>query len=468
VEEWIVNAHITVNCNAEQGKRKYGLSLDRSTLKIILMNQDLQNRLRRLGVTRGARDLKTERRFTRTDAPLSKLDPGHGDDDRVKSLELLFPSGRLEDTAAGACFVLDHVYPITFQHGNESLAALLQYSPAEAALFCGNDRLAQLAFRDFLFLDTETTGLGGAGTLAFMVGVGFVEQSSMTDVLVVRQYFLRDHGDETAMLLLLDDLLSQKVGLVTFNGRSFDLPLLDNRYLMNRLPVQLLDMPHIDLLPPSRRLWRNRFGSVALGNLEQKLLGVQRTGEDVPGWLIPGLYNDYLRSGDARELRRVFYHNELDMLSMVTLTAKILRQFTAAQGDDHPLDLFSLGKWQLTLGLEEEAELNYRRAAAADLPLDYYHRSLQQLGLLLKRDGRRQEAVPIWQQWAATSMKDVDAHVELAKHYEWHERDLQTAVLWTERALTLLGSWTPQQTTLIRPQLEHRLTRLRRKLGRSE
>jgi tetratricopeptide (TPR) repeat protein len=153
---------------------------------------------------------------------------------------------------------------------------------------------------------------------------------------------------------------------------------------------------------------------------------------------------------------------------MVTLTAKILRQFTAAQGDDHPLDLFSLGKWQLTLGLEEEAELNYRRAAAADLPLDYYHRSLQQLGLLLKRDGRRQEAVPIWQQWAATSMKDVDAHVELAKHYEWHERDLQTAVLWTERALTLLGSWTPQQTTLIRPQLEHRLTRLRRKLGRSE
>ena len=441
------------------------------------MNQDLQDRLRRLGVTRGALDLKTERRSPYPDgrkghfAPPSQLSSRDDDDDAAKSLQLLFPGGRFEETGTGACFVLDHVYPLTYQHGDERLAALLHYSPAEAARFCRDDklrshaRLAHLAFRDFLFLDTETTGLSGAGTLAFMVGVAFIEQSSTADVLVVRQYFLRDHGDETAMLQLLEDLLTQKAGLVTFNGSTFDLPLLDNRYLMNRLPTNLLETPHIDLLPPSRRLWRHRFGSVALGNLEQKLLGVQRTEEDVPGWLIPGLYNDYLRSGDARELRRVFYHNQLDMLSMVTLTAKILRQFTAAGTNDDPLDLFSLGKWQVALGLKEAAEINYRRAAAADLPLDFYHQSLQQLGLLLKRDGRRQEAVPIWQQWAATSLEAIDAHVELAKHYEWHERDLNTAVLWTERALTLLASWPPHNTILVRPELEHRLARLRRKLG---
>jgi uncharacterized protein YprB with RNaseH-like and TPR domain len=430
------------------------------------MNQDLQDRLRRLGVTRGVRDLRTERHSPHPDAPLSQFRSRDDDEGQAKSLHLLFPGGRLEETAVGACFVLDHVYPLTYQHGDESLATLLHYSPAEAALFCRDDRLTQLAFRDFLFLDTETTGLSGAGTLAFMVGVAFIEHSSAADVLVVRQYFLRDHSDETAMLQLLDDLLAQKAGLLTFNGRTFDLPLLDNRYLMNRLPTNLLETPHIDLLPPSRRLWRHRFGSVALGNLEQKLLGVQRTEEDVPGWLIPGLYNDYLRSGDAREIRRVFYHNQLDMLSMVTLTAKILRQFSAAGSDDHPLDLFSLGKWQVALGLKEAAEMNYRRAAAADLPLDFYHQSLQQLGLLLKRDGRRQEAVLIWQQWAATSLTTIDGHVELAKHYEWHERDLNTAVLWTERALALLTTWPPRNSTLVRPQLEHRLARLRRKLGK--
>jgi uncharacterized protein YprB with RNaseH-like and TPR domain len=440
------------------------------------MNQELQDRLRRLGVSRGVRDLKTERPYTA--APPSQS--GSLDDDLggAQSLQLLFPGGRLEETAAGACFVLDHVYPLTYQHGDERLAALLDYSPAAAALFCRDDRLAHLAFRDLLFLDTETTGLSGAGTLAFMVGVAFIEHSSAAsattsaslstsaDVLVVRQFFLRDHGDETAMLQLLNDLLMQKAGLLTFNGRTFDLPLLDNRYLMTRLPTNLLEAPHIDLLPPSRRLWRHRFGSVALGNLEQKLLGVQRTEEDVPGWLIPGLYNDYLRSGDARELRRVFYHNQLDMLSMVTLTTKIMRQFSAAGREDDPLDLLSLGKWQVALGLKDAAEMNYRRAAAADLPLDFYHLTLQQLGELLKRDGRRQEAVPIWQQWAATSLETIDAHVELAKHYEWHERDLQTAVLWTERALALLASWPRRNTILVRPELEYRLARLRRKLGK--
>jgi len=429
------------------------------------MNQELQDRLRRLGVTRGARDLKTERRSVNPGAPPKPTNLHDGDEDKLNSLTRLFPGGRLEENEAGACFIVDRVYPLTHQHGDGYLVSLLHHSPASAAVFCKDDRLAQLPFRDFLFLDTETTGLAGAGTLAFMVGVAFIEQSSATDVLVVRQYFLRDHGDETAMLLLLDDLLLHKVGLVTFNGRTFDLPLLANRYLMNRLPTRLLDVPHIDLLPPSRRLWRHRFGSVALGNLEEKLLGVQRTGEDVPGWLIPGLYNDYLRSNDARELRRVFYHNQLDMLSMVTLASEILRQFAAASRNDHPLDLFSLGKWQVDLGLKEVAEVNFRRAAAADLPLEFYHLTLQRLGQLLKRDGRRREAVPIWQQWAATSLDDISAHVELAKHYEWQERELETAILWTDRALKLVGSWAPRTAMLVLPELQHRLLRLRRKLG---
>jgi len=428
------------------------------------MDQDLQNRLRRLGVTRGVRDLKNRRRIQSQTHSRQQSDDIVGDEGRVISLEQLFPGGRHEHAADGACFIVDRVYPLTYQHGGHRLESLLDHSPKDAALFCKDERLEHLAFRDFLFLDTETTGLAGAGTLAFMIGVAFIEHGSATEVLVVRQYFLRDHADETAMLQLLSELLEQKAGLVTFNGRTFDIPLLSNRYLMNRMPSRLLEVPHLDLLPPARRLWRNRFGSVALGNLEKELLKVRRTEDDVPGWLIPGLYSDYLRSGDASEMYRVFYHNQLDMLSMVTLTGETVRQFSSANSDDHPTDLFSLGKWQADLGMVNAAEMNLRLAAAGDLPLELYQKALKHLGALLKRDNRRHEAVPVWQQWAATSLDDVEAHVELAKHFEWQERDLGKAKLWTARALSLANRWTPRNAAIARQPLEHRMARLQRKL----
>jgi hypothetical protein len=162
---------------------------------------------------------------------------------------------------------------------------------------------------------------------------------------------------------------------------------------------------------------------------------------------------------------RVFYHNQLDMLSMVTLTGETVRQFSSANSDDHPTDLFSLGKWQADLGLVNAAEMNLRLAAAGDLPLELYQKALKHLGALLKRDNRRREAVPVWQQLAVTSIDDVEAHVELAKHFEWQERDLGKAKMWTARALALVSHWTPRSAALARPPLEHRMARLERKLG---
>jgi hypothetical protein len=381
----------------------------------------------------------------------------------------LLPDGRLEITPEGECFILDSRYPLSHRHGNEPLAGLTRQTPAPAATFCRDHRLSELDFRDFLFLDTETTGLTGAGTIAFMVGVAYFERGASEDSWVVRQYFLRDHGDEPAMLRLLSQLVAQKAALVTFNGRSFDLPLLDNRYLLNRLSAPLFDIPHLDLLPPSRRLWRSRLGSCALSSLERNLLGVRRTQDDVPGWLIPGLYHDYLRSGDARDLLRVFYHNEVDMLSMVTLTSRVMKLFSGANASDDPLDLFSLGRWQLDLGMKSESEKNLRLAASGDLPLDLYHQALSTLAQLLKRESRREEAVILWQQIAATSFDTVEAHVELAKHYEWQHQDLATAGRWTEMALALASSWPAsglQRAT--QAELQHRLERLQQKQTRAE
>ena len=441
------------------------------------MSEDKLKRLRRLGVVKGSRHLKP--------APPRKKEPfdrhsgqagsrsSHDEPDQENiSVAVLFPAGRLVETDYGACFVLDRVYPLSHRHGEDSLSDLVTAPIGAAATFTGDQRLAGLQPDDLLFLDTETTGLTGAGTIAFMVGVAFLDSNlshtGSREAFVVRQFFLRDHGDEPAMLFLLSQLLAQRKGLVTFNGRSFDLPLLDTRYVMNRLDGlvgDLRDRPHIDLLPPSRRLWRSRFTSCALSSLEENLLGLNRDQEDIPGWAIPGLYLDYLRSGDAREMRRVFYHNQVDMLSMATLIGRILRHFTQPRPDDHPLDLLSLGRWQMALGYTAEAEKNLQLAATLDLPLSHYHQTLHLLGALLKRANRRLEAVPLWQQIAVTSFDDISAHVELAKAFEWHFEDLQSAHHWTREALNLSESWDSGRDNLLNEELLHRLKRLERKIA---
>ncbi len=440
------------------------------------LQNDLRAKLRRLGVVKGAKQLRQSRKLK--PAPPVDADglrpfatpsqPSRTRSNIIQPLERLLPGGQLVATADGECFVLDQVYNLAYQHGADRLADLLRFTPAATVPFVQDERLTQLDFRDFLFLDTETTGLAGAGTLAFMVGVGFFEQSGAGDTFVVRQYFLRDHGDEPALLLLLDELLAQKAGLITFNGRTFDLPLLESRFIMNRMATDLRERPHIDLLPPARRLWRNRLGSCALGALEGSLLGLRRSQEDVPGWLIPSLYNNYLRSGDARDLVGVFYHNQIDMVSMVTLAARVARQLSQPDPADHPIDLYSLGKWQADLGLVAAAEQNLRLAAQGDLPLALYHKNLYRLALLLKQNGRSAEALPLWQQIAATSFDDVAAHVELAKYYEWHSKELAQAALWSEQALDLVQSWGRRsQQHPVRAELEHRLARLQRKMAQT-
>ncbi len=432
----------------------------------------MRARLGRLGITKGPRNLKpAPDRPTLTE--LAVVDAKRDSrtvriqDGQTVPLEQLLPGGRLEETELGACFVLDHVYPLAYRHGADDIGDLLEKSLDAAATFCNDDRLAGLDFREIIFLDTETTGLMGAGTIAFMVGVGFFD----SEAFVVRQYFLRDHSDEPAMLQLLAELFADRSGMITFNGRSFDLPLLDNRYMMNRMDEQLGDLrerPHLDLLPPSRRLWRSRIGSCSLGSLEQNILGLNRTSEDVPGWAIPGLYMEYLRTRDARDLLRVFYHNRIDMLSMATLSNSILRLFNQPRPADEPLDIISLARWQIALGMPDKAEKMLRMAAEQDLPLEIYHQALFFLGQLLKRNDRREEAVPLWQQIAVTSFGDVSAHVELAKYYEWHDRDLEQALEWTHRALTLSESWPSGQDDLARFELEHRMERLERRISRSE
>ncbi len=398
---------------------------------------------------------------------------------RAGTLEALIP-GTVVENAAGICYVRTQSYALQTERGGRPLHALLNQPPALFAPLHPNFGLQAVEnYANAVFLDTETTGLGGgAGVYCFMVGVGTFETHSggtSPSHFVVRQFFMRNPHEEGALLLALADLFDQHELSVTFNGRTFDLPLLRTRLSQNRHIYPDLrgsgrflatERPHLDLLPPARRLWRRRLQSCRLINLEQQILGLSRSEADLPGHLIPQVYTDYLRNGDAGEISRVFYHNLEDILSMVALADRLSLAF--ASSEDASIERED---W-LALGVCWEEQERWREAESA------YHRALDlvrepttqreafaRLGQLLKRQQRWGEAAELWERWL-TTIPGVDPtpFVELAKYYEWQQVDLGQAEMWTQWALhTLRSAAAWQRPAGAIAELEHRLARLQRK-----
>jgi uncharacterized protein YprB with RNaseH-like and TPR domain len=415
------------------------------------MATDLRDKLRQLGVTKGSAHLKP---------------PVHPQGRRSHPIEKLF-DGQVVESTLGRAFLVEERYAPDHPHGHARLAWLLEQQAGIAAQLGRDPALASVDLSRCVFLDTETTGLaGGTGTLAFLVGIGSFEAKAFC----VRQFFLRDPDEEAAMLAALSERMEDGQAIVTFNGRGFDLPLLQARYVLARLRPAWLALPHLDLLMPARRVWRDRLPSCALSSLEANVLGVQRERDDVPGYLIPQMYLDYLQTGDAREMPRVMYHNRQDILSMVTLAAQLCQTFAdplAAEFID-PADLVSLGKWYDDLNMPVEAERAWRAALQRELPTTSRATALVRLGALLKRQDRRSEAVVAWEQLAQASEWDVTAHVELAKHWEWHAGDLGQAIVWTQAAQQIVATWPRGYARdLTGAQLVHRLERLRAKRERA-
>jgi uncharacterized protein YprB with RNaseH-like and TPR domain len=423
------------------------------------MSEDLRQRLRELGVVKGVRGLT---------ASFGEKAPAH----RRAPIEALVP-GHFHTTSHGQCFVVEATYPPGHLHGSLPLSAFLDMSPHVLAQIARDPALSQVNLRRICFLDTETTGLSaGTGTMAFVVGLGFFTEDGFS----VHQYFLRDHGDEPAMIEALAELLPTFEALASFNGRAFDVPILENRFILARLTPPTTGVPHLDLLPPARRMWHYHLPSCALGALERGVLGVFREQDDVPGGVIPTLYRDYLRTGDAREMKRVLYHNVVDVLSLVTLAARLCVAFANPWGkmqddSDQGLscgELYGLGRWYELEGRPASAERAYRSALSAPVAPDIRPRALRALGYLLKQADRRAEALAYWQQLALEAAPDtadfVLAHVEMAKYFEWHVEDLSLAHGWTQAALAQVESWPPgRHRDVALAELRHRLARLGRK-----
>ena len=337
--------------------------------------------------------------------------------------------GENRENRFGSTFVVEKDFPNGCFHGNVDLCEIPDYG--FLAQWARSNLLTSQDFQNIIFLDAETSGLaGGAGTFAFMIGLGHFTETGFKLI----QLFLRDPSQEHALLVTLDQILSAFDIIVTFNGKSFDVPLMTSRYILQKHPIPFQDKEHIDLLHLARRIWKNRLASRTLGNLETEILNLARTQEEVPGWMVPELYIEYLKTHDARPLAGVFYHNEIDILSLaalLNLLAKMLNN-PSESNTAHSLDLIAIARLYEELGYLEKAIQLYEDSIAQGLPLNFLVETLNRYAKIHKRAGDWDSAQKLWE--SAAGYQDVEACLELAKYHEHFLRDPSAALLWADRA----------------------------------
>jgi uncharacterized protein YprB with RNaseH-like and TPR domain len=323
-------------------------------------------------------------------------------------------------------------------------------------LLCANVETADP--RSVIFLDTETTGLsGGAGTVAFLVGVGRWSGSGFT----VEQYLMRDYNEERAMLLGLRESLADAQVLVTFNGKAFDIPLLQSRFVLTRQRWPLAGVVHLDLLHPARRIWKLRLGSCSLANLESQILGIERQ-NDIPGHLIPQVYFRYVRTRTAHGIGNILSHNRQDIETLARLTLRMGEIFSGQVSEElAPVDLFSAGKFAHALGQRELAVRWNEAALMRGLPDGHEVEAKKAKAARLKVQKKYSEAAELWRDLSLRSEVFLeDVHEELAIYYEHREGNLEEALSLSELALEQLQD----RATL--KKWEHRRARVAMKLAR--
>jgi len=320
--------------------------------------------------------------------------------------------------------------------------------------------------QQWLFLDTETTGLaGGTGTYAFLVGIAWWDAGG----LEVEQFFMRAHSEEHSLLEALAERMAERRVLVTFNGKTFDWPLLDTRFRMTRAIRPPVPRAHLDFLHPARNLWRLRLGSVRLAELERHVLGWER-GADVMSDLIPQIYYEFLRGGPPEPLVPVFYHNQMDLRGLAALATRVLSLLgnPTSHGRD-ALELFGVSRICERRGENARARALYERSLAATLPPEAEQRARRSLAALAKRAGDFDAASKLWESMLGNSREGFEAYEQLAIHYERRARDPQRAATLARQALaelrkaSRLGIIAPNAYRQRRARFERRLARIARK-----
>lgn len=371
-------------------------------------------------------------------------------------------SGTWESTTSGDCFVVRKSIPLGSRHGKWEINGL-----PDIRFFETLDHLSGISDvppEDYLFIDTETTGLsGGVGTYVFLIGAA----KYSSDKLEFAQFFLQEPASEPSQLTALESFVSSSKVIISYNGKSFDLPRIKTRYRIHGWPDPFEGIYHLDLLHIARRLWKSHLPGCSLGDLEHYLLDLQRDSLDIPGWQVSEYFYEYIRSGDPAPLECVFYHNEIDVISLAALLEYISERlsFPLKKRYLKERDLVSVGKYFLTLGRIDNAIKVLENALAnPDLPDDLLLEGKAALAAAHKRSGDLELAAPLWEDCAVNG--SIDSLIELAKYAEHNLSDYERAIHWTLSAQEVLGEFPQDKQAQFDQLLSHRLDRLKKKAKR--
>lgn len=473
----------------------------------------MRARLRRLIV-------EMEQRSPSREAPrVTTRDVGEFDGDIPRDL---LATAKRRETELGPFTYREVTYPLDHVAGHQRLGDITALSPETLRLLAPNESVEDASIGDLYFLDIETTGLGGAGAIAFLVATARfdVNAEGEPSALVLSQYLAESPPEEAALLdALIDDArFRDEPVLVTYNGGTFDAPVLDGRATMHRKRGGFEGLRQLDLLRPARTSYRGLLRNCKLATMEHELLGMTRPSEDVPGAEVPHWYFRFLRTGDHRMLNPIVEHNELDIVGMVGLLAWHAMHLDGGR-EPSERDALAVGRLLVARGDDERAAPYLERAiadvdgaaseagatdgepargggdhgrrAAALLartgrtvyrpgvhhyvqpgPPSVREEALLRLAALRKRAGARELAALLWHQALDLPARaPLEPLIELAMYYEHQCKDFDRAIEHADRAAvhvaTQVRPHDPRRGGRWLEAIEHRLTRLHSRAERA-
>ncbi|MFQ6109300.1 MAG: ribonuclease H-like domain-containing protein [Candidatus Aminicenantales bacterium] len=363
--------------------------------------------------------------------------------------------------------LFENPFPLHTRYGKIVLSSGLEVKGEILSCLSRDEAFTSLDLSTALFIDLETTGLsGGTGVVPFLVGMGYYSDEKFW----ITQFFLGDLAEEERMIAELSQFFSQMnfQSLVTYNGKGFDLPLLETRFILHRQPFPLSSLPHLDFLYSARSLWRHKHLSCQLFHLSREVVEADRS-EDIPSAEIPWRYFQYLKTGNFDLMEPVLYHNQEDILSLlgvVVIGSLIFSEERQEEWAD-AMDLYGAGRIMENIGKMEKSVRFYRRALEGKLEGEISLLAKRKISHYLKKKSRWEDAVSLWSEIASSaevSSAQLYSLRELAMHFEHRLKDYEEARRMAEEGLVLSQGF----SSYYERDFAHRLERLKRKLRRKK
>jgi uncharacterized protein YprB with RNaseH-like and TPR domain len=359
--------------------------------------------------------------------------------------------------------LFENAYPLETSYGKITLSSGLQIKGDVLTWLSRDSAFENLDLSNALFIDLETTGLsGGTGVIPFLIGLGYYRD----DRFHVKQFFLGELAEEERMIQEFGQFLSQMnfQSIITFNGKGFDMPLLETRFILHRQPFSLSELPHLDFLYSARSLWRHKHQSCRLYHLAREVVQADRA-EDIPAAEVPGRFFQYLQTGNFEVIEPVLYHNQEDILSLlgVVIVGSVIFSEPGEEEFADAMDLYGAGKVMENVGEVEKSVDFFKRALEGKLSEEISLQARRKLSTYFKKDEDWERAVSLWKEMTASnraSLNQLYSFRELAMYFEHKMKKYEEALKVAEEGLVLSIGFSP----FYEKDFAHRLERLKRKI----